>query len=216
MTRIVDNRCICYKSAETTQKHRKTHNQNQYKCSYSGQSNIQSLLIPSPLCCELNFIARTPLAYRDCCPEQKKQNNTRKLTITFFQVSVQIPSRTAEGPETCASLTLWRASRQDTRDHAVISGPKEQRDLSSASEPPLRHYPRKGYLSPFLPRCRAEGRKKCSTTVNNSKDNSFQRRTSFRNSDTRRLHFHVYLFPPPHLCSFSCSHSVLVCRKILE
>ncbi|GIY84299.1 hypothetical protein CEXT_562931 [Caerostris extrusa] len=42
-----------------------------YKYSYSCQSNIQSLLIPSPLHWELNCISGTPLASRDCCHEQK-------------------------------------------------------------------------------------------------------------------------------------------------
>ncbi|GIY84306.1 hypothetical protein CEXT_562991 [Caerostris extrusa] len=64
----------------------KNHHLNRYKYSYSDQFNIQSLLIPSPLHCELNCIARTPLANRDCCHENKKAKTThKKLTIPFFR-----------------------------------------------------------------------------------------------------------------------------------
>ncbi|GIY69043.1 hypothetical protein CDAR_209201 [Caerostris darwini] len=95
---------------------------------------------------------------------------------------------------------LASVSIRHQRSRANLS-PKEQRDLSSASEPHLRYSPRKGYLSPFLPRCRAEGRKKYSATVNNSKNNSFQRGTSCWCSDTWKLHNHVCLFSftPPLL-----------------
>ncbi|GIY84296.1 hypothetical protein CEXT_562901 [Caerostris extrusa] len=60
---------------------------------------------------------------------------------------------TAEGPETAPPSLLASVSIRHERSRPNLS-PKEQRDLSSASEPHLRHSPRKGYLSPFVPRCR--------------------------------------------------------------
>ncbi|GIY84298.1 hypothetical protein CEXT_562921 [Caerostris extrusa] len=64
------------------------HYRNQYKYSYSGQSNIQLLLIPPPQHCELNCIARTPLANPDCCHGLKKKQNTQKADDPFLPKSM--------------------------------------------------------------------------------------------------------------------------------
>ncbi|GIY69047.1 hypothetical protein CDAR_209221 [Caerostris darwini] len=109
----------------------------------------------------LNFIASTtPLANRDCWHEQNAKQSTKAADPFLPKSMSKSPPELRKAQRPAPPSLLASLPIRYERSRPILCVPKKQRDLSFANEPHLRHSPRKGYLSPFLPRCRAEGKKK--------------------------------------------------------